>query len=47
VELLALLDAVLTALQAETHGTGVGPSTTPLNVADYVAQQLQLTTLKR
>jgi hypothetical protein len=46
VELLAILDAVLTALQAETHGTGVGPSTTPLNTADYTGQQTQLGTIK-
>jgi hypothetical protein len=46
VELLAILDAVLTALQAETHGTGVGPSTTPLNTANYAGQQTQLATIK-
>jgi len=46
VELLAILDAVLTALQAETHGTGVGPSTPPLNTASYAAQQTQLATIK-
>jgi hypothetical protein len=46
VELLAILDAVLTALQVETHGTGVGPSTTPLNTADYAGQQTQLGTIK-
>jgi hypothetical protein len=46
VELLAVLDAVLTALQAETHGTGVGPSTTPLNTAEYAGQQTNLQTIK-
>ena len=46
VELLTILDAVLTALQAETHGTGVGPSTPPTNAADYAQQQTKLATLK-
>lgn len=46
VELLAILDAVLTALQAETHGTGVGPSTPPINSASYATQQAQLASIK-
>ena len=45
-ELLTILDAILTALQAETHGTGVGPSTPPSNAADYAQQQTKLATLK-
>ena len=45
-ELLAIIDALATALQAETHGTGVGPTTVPSNAADYTTQQTQLGLIK-
>ena len=46
VELLAIVDAMLSAEQAETHATGTGPSGTPNNVVDYILEQLNLQALK-
>ena len=46
VELIALLVELLTALLAETHSTGVGPSGPPLNAADYTRIQILLEQLK-
>ncbi len=45
-ELITILHDVLTALQSETHGTGVGPTTPPNNNPDYLATQTKLATLK-
>ena len=40
------LDALCTALQALTVGTGVGPSSPPINTAQFLAAQQQLLLLK-
>lgn len=40
--LMAILDDLLTAIQAETHTTSTGPSGPPVNIADYVAVQQRL-----
>ncbi len=45
-DLLAIVDAFLNAAQEETHGTGVGPSTPPTILADYLLAQLDLMLIK-
>jgi hypothetical protein len=45
-EVLAILDAILTAWQTETHHTGVGVSTVPLNSPDYLIEQVDLAFIK-
>ena len=40
--LFTILDNILTAQIAETHGTPLGPTTPPLNVAAYAAEKVQL-----
>ena len=44
--LIDQIDALLTALQAMTHPTGVGPSGPPINVADFVKIQSALMKMK-
>lgn len=44
--LFTYLDSLLTQLQAETHGTVFGPTTTPINSGSYASIQSQLITLK-
>jgi len=46
VSLLDVLVALATALEAETHGTGTGPSTTPINAASYTAEKGKINTIK-
>ncbi len=43
--LFTILDTLLTAMAAETHGTAVGPTTPPLNVASYITAKTQLGTV--
>ncbi len=43
--LKTILSDLMVALQAETHGSAVGPTTPPLNVATYVSLQARLGTL--
>lgn len=44
--LIDQIDALLTAIQAMTHPTGVGPSGPPINVADFVKIQSALMKMK-
>lgn len=44
--LFTKLDSLLTQLQAETHGTVFGPTTTPINSGSYSSIQTELITLK-
>ena len=37
--LFSILDNIITQLQAETHGTVLGPTTPPINAPAYAAQQ--------
>tara|TARA_R110000822_G_scaffold199883_1_gene337535 strand:- start:477 stop:1427 length:951 start_codon:yes stop_codon:yes gene_type:complete len=44
--LMDQMDALVTAIQAMTHPTGVGPSGPPINVADFVKIQTELGKMK-
>jgi hypothetical protein len=46
VDLLRILDRILTQLQAETHNAAGVPTTVPLNAALYLAEQMVLAGIK-
>ena len=46
VELLALIDQLITQLQAETHPTIWGPTGPPINAGAYAGIQAQLAAIK-
>jgi hypothetical protein len=45
-KLLTRVDAILDHIIAETHGTGVGPSSPPINVADFTADKADIGVIK-
>lgn len=45
-KLLIRVDAILDHILAETHGTGVGPSSVPINAADFTADKTDIGTIK-